>query len=46
VAAMDTVWVSGTLKTSRGDSYMGVSGYRIDGATLAPYVKAQPQIAR
>ncbi len=46
VAAMDTVWVSGTLKAFRGDSYMGVSGYRIDGATLAPYVKAQPQLAR
>lgn len=43
VAAMDTVWVHGTLKAFRGDSYMGASGYRIDGATLAPYSKELPK---
>jgi uncharacterized protein len=46
VASMDTVWVSGTLKAFRGDSYMGVSGYRIEGATVAPYEKTPPQVAR
>lgn len=45
-AAMDTVWVTGTLRATRGDSYMGVSGYRVDGATLSPYVKEPPQTAR
>jgi uncharacterized protein len=39
---MNTVWVTGTLKVVRGTSYMGASGYKIDGATLAPYVKGQP----
>ena len=45
-AAMDTVWVSGTLKAFRGDSYMGASGYRVDGATLSRYVKERPKTAR
>jgi hypothetical protein len=35
--AMDTVWVSGTLHTTRQASYMGSSGYRIDAATVERY---------
>ncbi len=42
-ASMDTVWVMGTLKAFRGDSYMGASGYKIEGAQLEPYVKGQTQ---
>ena len=37
--SMDTVWVLGTLKAFRGDSHMGVSGYRIDEAGLQRYTK-------
>lgn len=40
--AMDVVWVVGTLQAKRVDSWMGVSGYRIDGAALEPYVKKKP----
>jgi hypothetical protein len=36
--SMDTVWISGTLKALRGDSYMGASGYRMDSAIVEPYV--------
>jgi len=36
--SMDTVWISGTLKTLRSDSYMGSSGYRMDAAIVEPYV--------
>ena len=36
--SMDTVWVSGTLKALRSDTFMGASGYRIDAATTEPYV--------
>ncbi len=36
---MDTVWVSGTLKTLRSDSYMGSSGYRMDAVSVEPYVE-------
>ncbi|RRS05968.1 DUF3299 domain-containing protein [Aquabacterium soli] len=45
-ASMDTVWVTGTLKTFRGDSYMGVSGYKVDDAVLARYVKEKPRTER
>lgn len=45
-ASMDTVWVTGTLKAFRGDSYMGASGYRVDGAVLTPYVKEAPKTSR
>ncbi len=45
-AAMDTVWVSGTLKAFRGDSYMGASGYKIEDAALARYEKSKPQTAQ
>jgi hypothetical protein len=34
---MDAVWVSGTLKTFRGDSVMGVSGYQMQAAQIDPY---------
>jgi hypothetical protein len=37
--SMDTVWVSGTLKTLRSDSYMGASGYRMDAVVVEPYVE-------
>jgi hypothetical protein len=36
-ASMDTVWVSGVLKTARQDSAMGVSGYRLDASVVARY---------
>jgi hypothetical protein len=36
--SMDTVWVNGTLKALRSDTFMGASGYRIDAATTEPYV--------
>ena len=35
--AMDTVWVSGTLKTSRRGSSMGTSGYRLDASVVERY---------
>ena len=35
--SMDTVWVSGPLKTERTDSYMGASGYRIEATSVQPY---------
>ena len=37
--SMDTVWVSGTLKTLRSDSYMGASGYRMDAVVVEAYVE-------
>lgn len=37
--SMDTVWVSGTLKTLRSDSYMGASGYRMDAVSVEAYVE-------
>lgn len=43
-AAMDTVWVIGTLRVRRDDSYMGASAYRMEAARVERYVKrtAQP----
>ena len=35
--SMDTVWVSGVLQAIRTDSYMGVSGYRMQADAVAPY---------
>jgi uncharacterized protein len=35
--SMDTVWVSGVLKTERTDSYMGAASYRIEAQSVAPY---------
>jgi len=36
--SMDTVWVTGTMRTERGDTDMGVSGYTLEGATVEKYV--------
>jgi uncharacterized protein len=35
--SMDAVWISGTLALERTDSYMGVSGYRIEAVRVEPY---------
>lgn len=40
--SMDTVWVSGVLKTTRSDSPMGSSGYRLESALVERY-KALPR---
>jgi hypothetical protein len=37
--SMDTVWVTGVLAAVRTDSYMGVSGYRIEATQVAPYAE-------
>ena len=37
--SMDTVWVSGKLKTAASDTAMGVSGYRMEAVTVEPYVE-------
>lgn len=37
--SMDTIWVSGILRTLRTDSYMGVSGYRLEAFVVEPYVE-------
>jgi hypothetical protein len=36
--SMATVWVAGTLSQSRLDSGMGVSGYKMAGASVTRYV--------
>ncbi|RZL07644.1 MAG: DUF3299 domain-containing protein [Rubrivivax sp.] len=41
--SMDTVWVSGTIRIQRGDSYMGVSAYRIDATKIERYVRRPAQ---
>jgi len=38
--SMDAVWVSGTLKTVRSDTSMGVSSYRMDAVLVEPYSQA------
>jgi uncharacterized protein len=35
--SMDTVWISGRLVTTRTDSYMGASGYRIEADAVTRY---------
>jgi hypothetical protein len=35
--SMETVWVSGVLKTSRSNSPMGASGYRLEAALVERY---------
>jgi hypothetical protein len=35
--AMHVVWASGKMSSRRFDSAMGVSGYRIEGASIEPY---------
>lgn len=37
---MDTVWVSGTLRTTRVETSSGVGGYRIEAVTVEPYLGA------
>jgi len=37
--SMDTVWVSGTLKLQRADTYMGISGYHLDAVKVEAYVQ-------
>ncbi len=36
--SMDTVWVSGRLKTLRSDTMMGSSSYRMEAQLVEPYV--------
>jgi len=36
---MDTVWVSGTLRTLRSETYMGASSYRMEAMRVEPYVR-------
>jgi len=38
--SMDAVWVSGTMKTFRGDTSMGVSGYQMTGLNVEQYSSA------
>jgi hypothetical protein len=38
IRMMDAVWVIGTLKTQRGESSMGASGYVMEGVTVERYV--------
>jgi hypothetical protein len=40
--SMDTIWVSGTIKTVRGNSAMGSTGYRLE-ASLVERYKAAPR---
>jgi hypothetical protein len=35
--SMDTVWVSGTIRSLHSDSPMGASGYRMESALVEPY---------
>lgn len=35
--SMDAVWISGTLRTVRADTSMGVSSYRMDALLVEPY---------
>jgi hypothetical protein len=37
--SMDTVWVTGVLTGARTDSYMGMSGYRIEATQVTPYAE-------
>jgi uncharacterized protein len=34
---MDPVWISGTLKTLRSDTFMGATGYRMEATTVEAY---------
>jgi uncharacterized protein len=42
LASMDTIWVKGTLRVSRSESYMGASGYKIDAVSVERYVRERP----
>ena len=35
--SMDAVWVTGTMRTQRQDSSMGVSGYRLEAQAVEKY---------
>ncbi len=37
VKSMDAVWISGTLKTLRSDTFMGASGYRLEAVAIEIY---------
>ena len=39
--AMDVVWVQGTLRSSRTDSSMGTSSYRLEAKDVKPYVASE-----
>ena len=43
--SMDTVWAVGTLKVSRGESYMGASAYRMEVTAVERYVRPPVQRA-
>jgi hypothetical protein len=40
VHSMDPVWVTGTLKTLRSDTFMGATGYRMEAMTVEAYTDA------
>lgn len=37
--SMDTVWIDGTLRTLRSDTFMGVSSYRMEAVGIERYVE-------
>lgn len=39
IRSMDAVWISGTLATTKTDSYMGASSYRIEAVAVEPYAE-------
>ena len=39
IRSMDAVWISGTLATTKTDSYMGASSYRIEAVVVEPYAE-------
>jgi len=39
VKSMDTVWINGTLRTLRSDTFMGASSYKLDAVSVEPYVE-------
>ncbi|GAP34888.1 hypothetical protein ISF6_0371 [Piscinibacter sakaiensis] len=45
IQSMDPVWVAGTLKTSRSDTFMGVSGYQLEASVVEPYTDPPPAAA-
>jgi hypothetical protein len=41
--SMDVIWVSGTLRTLRSESYMGASSYRMQASLIEPYKAEEPK---
>ena len=39
VKSMDAVWISGTLKTLRSDTFMGASSYRLEAVAIEIYTE-------